>query len=297
MNNRKKIVFIINPISGVSGKINWITLATRMLAKDYDLEFKQTLYKGHACKLAQEAVNTKIAIVCAVGGDGTVNEIASALIGTDTALAILPLGSGNGLARELGISTLLPNRAIEIIRNGNIKKIDHGLVNGIPFFCTCGVGFDALISQKFAKRKRRGIFGYLMLIIKEYFKYNPQIISLHTKDKIITRKAFLVNCANTRQFGNNAYIAPKADFTDGLMNITIVKPVKMLNAIRLSMTLFDKRINSLNYTETFECDKVVLEIPEGAAFHYDGEPIELDRKVHVSIVKHDLNVIVPQSLL
>lgn len=291
---RKRILFIINPVSGTMGKLNWITLATRLLAKNFDLEFKQTQGRGHACKLAQDAVRDRVDIVCAVGGDGTVNEIASALIETDTVLAILPLGSGNGLARELRISTLLPNLALEVMRSGNVVDIDYGVLNNIPFFGTCGFGFDAKISYEFAKRKHRGVINYIKVVIKEYYRYVPKEVQLTINGQTITRKVFLINFANSRQFGNNAYIAPLASLTDGLINVTIVKPLRFREALRLSLALFDKRIHKLNSIETFTCEKAQLLMPKGAICHYDGEPIKLGEEAHIEIVKGGLKVLVPK---
>lgn len=131
---RNKILFIVNPKSGTLKKTNWIAMATKMLAQEFDLEFQYTTHRGHAHELAKNAVSESVPIVVAVGGDGTVNEIAGALVHTETALAILPLGSGNGLARDLGISTLLPFNAIETIKRGKTLKIDYGTANGVPFF-------------------------------------------------------------------------------------------------------------------------------------------------------------------
>lgn len=290
---RKKILFIINPKSGTLGKSNWIAMATKMLAQHFDLEFQYTTHRGHACELAQKAVARKIPIVAAVGGDGTVNEIASALIHSDTALAILPLGSGNGLARDLGISTLLPFSAVEAIKKGKTIQIDYGTANGVPFFCTCGVGFDAHISRIFATNKKRGFWNYLALTIREYFRYKPVEFSLEYDGKIIKKKAFIVNCANIQQLGNNAYIAPKANYTDGLLNITILRPFGFIGAIRIGTSLFFKQIDKIRYTETFECERLVLNIPSNTPFHYDGEAAQVPNRIEIEAVRLGLKVIIP----
>ncbi|HRS67910.1 MAG TPA: diacylglycerol kinase family lipid kinase [Paludibacteraceae bacterium] len=290
---RKKIVFIVNPKSGTLGKSNWIALSTKMLAKEFDLAFQYTTHRGHACELAQKAVAQKVPIVVAVGGDGTVNEIASALIHTSTALAILPLGSGNGLARDLGISPLLPFSAVEVIKKGKIKEIDYGTANGVPFFCTCGVGFDAHISRIFATNKKRGFWNYLILAIREYFRYKPIECTLEYDGKTEHRRAFIVNCANIQQLGNNAYIAPKADYTDGLLNITILKPFGLLGAIRLGTFLFLKQIDKIRYTETFACKEIVLNIPPNTPFHYDGEPAKVPNRIEIKAVNLGLKVVIP----
>ncbi len=290
---RKKIVFIVNPKSGTLGKTNWIAISTKMLAQEFDLEFQYTTHRGHACELAQKAAANKVAIVAAVGGDGTVNEIASALIHTDTALAILPLGSGNGLARDLGISTLLPFSAVEAIKKGKTIQIDYGTANGIPFFCTCGVGFDAHISRIFATNKKRGFWNYVILAIREYFRYKPVECTLEYDGKTEKKKAFIVNCANIQQLGNNAYIAPKANYTDGLLNVTILKPFGLIGAVRLGTFLFLRQIDKIKYAETFECERLVLNIPTDTPFHYDGEAAQVPNRIEIEAVKLGLKVIVP----
>ncbi|HPB84670.1 MAG TPA: diacylglycerol kinase family lipid kinase [Paludibacteraceae bacterium] len=290
---RNKILFIVNPKSGTLKKTNWIAMATKMLAQEFDLEFQYTTYRGHACELAQHAVSEGIPIIAAVGGDGTVNEIASALVHTDTALAILPLGSGNGLARDLGISTLLPFSAVEAIKHGKTMQIDYGQANGVPFFCTCGIGFDAHISQLFATNKKRGFWNYLYLCIREYFRYTPTKCTLEYEGKKVTKKAFVINCANIHQFGYNAYIAPHADFTDGRLNITIVKPFGFIGAIRLSVSLFLKQIDKIKYTETFDCERITFHLPPKTPFHCDGDAIPMPSMVTVEAIKQDLKVIIP----
>ena len=290
---RKKIVFIVNPKSGTLGKTNWIAISTKMLAQEFDLEFQYTTHRGHACELAQKAAANKVAIVAAVGGDGTVNEIASALIHSDTALAILPLGSGNGLARDLGISTLLPFSAVEAIKKGKTIQIDYGTANGVPFFCTCGVGFDAHISRIFATNKKRGFWNYVILAIREYFRYKPVECTLEYDGKTEKKKAFIVNCANIQQLGNNAYIAPKANYTDGLLNVTILKPFGLIGAVRLGTFLFLRQIDKIKYAETFECERLVLNIPTDTPFHYDGEAAKVPTRIEIEAVKLGLKVIVP----
>ncbi|MBP7965610.1 MAG: diacylglycerol kinase family lipid kinase [Paludibacteraceae bacterium] len=290
---RTKILFIVNPKSGTLGKSNWIAMATKMLAQKFDLEFQYTTHRGHACELAQKAVARNISIVAAVGGDGTVNEIASALIHTNTALAILPLGSGNGLARDLGISTLLPFSALEAIKKGKTIQIDYGTANNVPFFCTCGVGFDAHISRIFATNKKRGFWNYLVLTIREYFRYKPIEYTIEYDGKVENKRAFIINCANIQQLGNNAYIAPKANYTDGLLNVTILKPFGLIGAVRMGTLLFLKQIDKIKYTETFECQRLILHIPSNTPFHYDGEAAQVPNRLEIEAVRLGLKVIVP----
>jgi diacylglycerol kinase (ATP) len=291
---RQKILFIVNPKSGTLSKTNWISMATRMLAKDFDLEFKYTTHRGHACELAQQAAADRIPIVVAVGGDGTVNEIASSLVGTDTALAILPLGSGNGLARELGISTKIAPSAISCIKHLNFKQIDYGRVNDVPFFCTCGVGFDAQISYEITQRSRRGLWMYVSLCVKNYFHFSPLTCTFEHDGITDTRQAFMVNCANIRQFGFNAYIAPRADLSDGKLSVTVIKPFGILAALRLLMGLFTRRLDHMKkYVETFDCERVTITTPQKTPLHCDGDYIGLADHINVEIVPNALKVVTP----
>lgn len=175
---------------------------------------------GDATRLTTDAASKGYRAVIAAGGDGTVNEIATALCGTSTALGIIPVGSGNGLARHLGLP-LDVTEAIEVIAKDNIIDCDYGTANGRPFFCTFGVGFDAAVSEKFAHQKRRGKLSYIKSAISEYVSYNPQTYTISANGQILTQKAFIVACCNASQYGNNAYIAPTASITDGLLDITI----------------------------------------------------------------------------
>ncbi|MDE6000674.1 MAG: acylglycerol kinase family protein, partial [Bacteroidaceae bacterium] len=161
MAEKKTIQFIVNPISGTSGKRFVIKLIEEYLDKSRynDYTIVQTRWVGHATELAKEAARQGVDVVCAIGGDGTVNEVAGGLVHTQTALAIIPSGSGNGLARHLRIPTD-PLSAIKIINRGLVHTMDYGVVNGRPFFCTCGVGFDAFISQRFAESGKRGPVAY-----------------------------------------------------------------------------------------------------------------------------------------
>jgi diacylglycerol kinase family enzyme len=170
---KKKIVFIVNPISGAQQKSVILSQIERAIdTSKFDFEIVKTAYAGHATQIAKEAVSDGVDIVCAVGGDGTVNEAARALLHTNTALAIIPCGSGNGLARHLHIP-IDPIRAAELIGEGCVQDIDYGLVNEKPFFCVCGVGFDAHVSMKFAEAGRRGPITYVENVIKS-LKYAPR---------------------------------------------------------------------------------------------------------------------------
>ena len=171
---KQKILYLINPISGTQRKKGIALLAETLTNRDlYEVELSYTEYAGHATELTKAAVDRGIDVVVAVGGDGTVNEVGRALVHTDTALAIIPCGSGNGLARHLRIP-LSPRKAIDIINQGFVQALDYGTINDCPFFCTCGVGFDAFISQKFASAGKRGLLTYVENTLKSGLQYKPQ---------------------------------------------------------------------------------------------------------------------------
>ena len=230
--------------------------------------------------------------VVAIGGDGTINEIARSLVHTKTALGIIPCGSGNGLARHLQIP-MEPKKAIEIINGGIIDVIDYGKINDIPFFCTCGVGFDAFVSLKFAKAGRRGPLTYLEKTLLESLKYQPETYELETEDGTLKYKAFLIACGNASQYGNNAYIAPQATLTDGLLDVTILEPFTVLDVPTLSFQLFNKTIDQNSRIKTFRCQKLRIHRTQPGVVHFDGDPMMMGEDIEVKVFKEGLQVIIP----
>lgn len=231
--------------------------------------------------------------VVAIGGDGTINEIARSLVHTKTALGIIPCGSGNGLARHLQIS-MEPKKAIEIINEGIIDVIDYGKINEVPFFCTCGVGFDAFVSLKFAKAGRRGPLTYLEKTLLESLKYQPETYELETEDGTLKYKAFLIACGNASQYGNNAYIAPQAMLTDGLLDVTILEPFTVLDVPSLSFQLFNKTIDQNSHIKTFRCQTLRIHRTKPGVVHFDGDPMMMGENIDVKVIKEGLQVIIPR---
>lgn len=292
----KKIVFIVNPISGTANKRSVLRQIDRLLDKEkFEYQIVKTEYAGHATEIARAAANEGVDIVCAIGGDGTVNETARALVHTETALAIIPCGSGNGLARHLHIP-MDAIRAIKIINEVEPLPIDYGLINLHPFFCTCGVGFDAFISQKFATAGKRGPATYVENILKTALTYSPETYELDVEDENeehVKYKALLIACANASQYGNNAYIAPQASVRDGLMDVTIVEPFTVLEAPQLAILLFNGLIEDSNHIRTFRCKHLVIKRSKPGVIHYDGDPDESGETVDVSIVSKGLLCVCP----
>ena len=296
MNEQKRrIIFIINPISGTQNKDTVLHLIDEVIDKSkYSWTIEYTKNAGHAVEIAADAAKEGVDIVVAVGGDGTMNEVGRSLVDTQTALAILPFGSGNGLARHLQIP-MDPRQALEVINEGLIERIDYGKINGTTFFCTCGVGFDAFVSLKFAEAGKRGMLTYLEKMLQESLSYQPETYELETEDGKVRHKAFLIACANASQYGNNAYIAPHATITDGLLDVTILEPFTVLDIPSLAFQLFNKTIDQNSRIKTFKCRNLRIRRASSGVVHFDGDPMITGEGIHVEIIQNGLNVVVPQE--
>ena len=287
----KNIAFIVNPISGTKTKNRVAKLIRELL--DPQL-FAPTLvvteYAGHATQLAQQFALQEYYAVVAVGGDGTVNEVASGLLGSNTALGIIPNGSGNGFARHLDISTRM-NRAIEMLNSSEVIHVDYGLVNDIPFFSTFGVGFDAVVAHDFADSSR-GFKGYVQSIFKDLFQYKPESYHLEGEGVDLTTTAFLINFANAGQWGYDAYIAPKASVQDGWLDVAVVTEFPMTAAAGLALSLFTKDIDENLHMNTLRAKEITLTRENEGAVHIDGTPTQMGKELHVKIVEDGLKVLV-----
>lgn len=291
----KRITFIINPISGTKQKREIPGLIADIFhGSGIDPEIVYTERAGHATEIAAQKAKDGVDVVVAVGGDGTVNEVAKALVYTDTALGIVPCGSGNGLARHLGIP-MNRKKAISLFLTGGIETIDHGKINGDRlFFCSCGVGFDALVSWKFAHAAKRGLMTYCSIAFKENFKYKPETYTLKTDTgEEITDKAFVIACGNAAQYGNDAFIAPHASAQDGLLDITLIQPINVCNAVSLAYKLFAKKIDTHKKVHVLRCHKLTLIREKEGVMHFDGEPIMVPKNIDVEIVKGGLKAFLP----
>jgi len=296
MEKRKEIIFIVNPHSGTSGKEKILKLIDELLDRElFKWSVQYTERAGHAAEIARAASNKAVDIVCAIGGDGTVNETARAIVHTETALAIIPAGSGNGLARHLHIP-MDPKGAIGILNECNIHKMDYGLINDHPFFCTCGMGFDAFISMKFAEAGRRGPLTYIENVLANGLSYNPDTYDIFVDDKRVSEyKAFCIACANASQYGNNAYIAPEASVRDGLMDVTIIQPFTVIDAPQIAIQLFNGNLPNNSRIKTFQCKRLHVHRTRPAAIHYDGDPVETGTDIDIQIVPEGLICISPQD--
>ena len=295
MTEKKRIVFVVNPISGTQGKkaiLKWID--ERLDQSIYDYSIVKTEYAGHATQIAANAVQEKVDVVVAIGGDGTINEIARSLVHTNTALGIIPCGSGNGLARHLRIP-MEPKAAIEVLNRGHELCIDYGKINNIPFFCTCGVGFDAFISLKFADSGKRGLLTYLENTLHESLTYQPETYEIENEEGTMKYKAWLIACGNASQYGNDAYIAPQASLTDGLMDVTIMEPFTVLDVPSLSFQLFNKTIDQNSRVKTMRAKKIKIHRVNDGVMHFDGDPLMAGKELEVEIVPAGLRVIASEK--
>lgn len=292
MTDKKSIVFILNPVSGSHGKEDVPGIIDETLDKDiFDCQIRLTEYAGHAAEIARECVAENIDVVVAVGGDGTVNEVARSLAHSDTALGIIPCGSGNGLASHLCIPMDI-RKAIGIINRCKIEPLDYGIINDMPFFCTCGMGFDAFISLKFAEAGKRGPITYVENVLKEGLKYKPETYEVEDETGAKKYKAFLIACANASQYGNNAYIAPKATMTDGLMDVIIMEPFDVFDAPQISLDLLNKTLNKNSKIKTFRAKRIHIHRSKPGAIHYDGDPIMTGSDIDVHIEEKGIKIVI-----
>ena len=291
MEEKKRIVFILNPISGTHSKKEIPGLIDKLLDKEqFDYELRLTEYAGHAAEIAKESAAEGIDVVVAIGGDGTVNEVARSLVHTETALGIIPCGSGNGLARHLCLPLDIKS-AIQIINACRIDDFDYGVINGLPFFCTCGMGFDAFISLKFAEAGKRGPITYVENVLKEGLNYRPETYEVEDEMGAKRYKAFLIACANASQYGNNAYIAPGATMKDGMMDVIIMEPFDTLEAPQIAADLFMKTLTNNSKIKTFRTKSLRIHRETEGAIHYDGDPIMTGKDVDVHIEHMGIKIV------
>jgi len=286
-----KIVAIINPIAGTNAKDGIARRLIEILKPGNDLEVSYSTYAGHGSLIAQRAVDAGADIVVAVGGDGTVNEVAATVAGTPTALGIVPVGSGNGLGRHLHLP-MNAERAIKVIAQGNIQSFDYCTANGRPFFCTCGVGFDAAVSDAFAQGDTRGFVTYLRTAVTEYQRYRSKHYTITIDGQSMSERAFVIACCNASQYGNNAYIAPRASMQDGLIDVTVIHPFNIAEAALLGARLFTRQLESDSHVSIYRGHKITIERPEADVIHIDGDPWQTDALVEVACVENSLRICV-----
>lgn len=291
-----KARLIINPISGTRSKAGLDGYVRETLCPiGWDVEVVYTQCHGDATRLAAEAVELGYDAVLAAGGDGTINETAAALCGSPTILGIIPCGSGNGLARHLGIPIDV-REGLKVILENHPMPIDYATVNERKFFCTFGVGFDAAVSAAFARKKTRGKLTYIQSTFETYAHYEPEYYTISANGKVLTKKAFLVAVCNASQYGNNAYIAPHAAIDDGLLDVTIIHAGNLFTTAIVGVDMLTGMIEKNVLIQTFRTPHLVIEREKKGVAHLDGEPMDIEQRLDIDCHHHALNVFTPRHV-
>ena len=294
---KKKIIFIVNPISGHHNKNHFPNLVESSIDKNkYDYTIVFTEYANHATELTMKAIEDGYEYIAAVGGDGTINEVAKCMIGKEQTLVIIPFGSGNGLARHLGLPFKVEKLIKDVINNGRRYKIDTATMNGVPFISLAGIGFDAMIADYFAKDENRGFLTYAKLITEKYPNYRQKEYTLIMDDKTtIECKPFFVTFANSSQFGYNAEISPKASVQDGLLDVCIFKKPNILEVPIVATYFLAKQIDKSNFIDIYKAKKIQVIRKVDEVANVDGEPVEMSKDIIVEIKPLSLNVLLQNN--
>ena len=291
----QKVRFIANPYSGAVRKRNLPTLLELYLDDDmfqYDLCY--TKYAGHAIELTREAVAAGCNMVVACGGDGSVNEVASQLVGTNVALGILPCGSGNGFAMHLGVGRDVV-KAIQFLNNGIPITIDTCRMNDRPFVNLSGIGFDAVVAERLHGSKLRGFKAYFKYTLEEVFKYKMLPIEMTVDGQKMERTCLLVEVANAPIYGYGFSIVPPAKFNDGKLEVLLVKATPKWRYLFSMWRFFNNSFHKSSLVECFTGKNILIKPFRKTAVHVDGEGFGLDGEVVYSILPNSLKVMCPKA--
>lgn len=294
---KEKILFIVNPISGHHDKSKFPSIVDELIDKDkYDYTITLTEYGGHAAELTKQAIENQYDIIVAVGGDGTINEVATNMIGAKQTFAIVPYGSGNGLARHLHLP-LKPKKVITDVINKGVKaKIDTATMNGVPFVSIAGVGFDAIIADFFAKDPNRGFKTYFKLVTEKYFKFKPEKYHLILNDnEEIDCEPLFISFANSNQFGFNAAVSPHASLNDGLLDVCIFKKPSVIQVPYVAERLLTQHIDKTHFVEIHKANKIQVIREKEEIANIDGEAVMMPEKLEISINPLSLNILLPPT--
>lgn len=288
---KKHIVFIINPISGGKVKVKIPQLIGKYIDRDqYNAHFVFTTHVGHGAQLAEEAAKHNVDVIVAVGGDGTINEVATKVMQHGKILGIIPFGSGNGLARFLKIPRT-PKKAIKLLNMGKPLAIDVAKLNSRYFFNVAGMGFDAHLSHAFANNKTRGLKGYVEMGLKEIAAYQPQTYRLEIDGVQYRREAFAISVANSSQYGNNVYISPGSSVTDGLLEVCIIKPFPLYKLPVLAYQMVTGGTHQSAMVEIITGKNIKIVRQSNSPVHVDGEPVHMERDIDIQVFPAALNII------
>jgi len=282
---KKKIIFIVNPISGGRKGSELSAIISEYVDKlKFDFEIRLTERAGHAEEISRQSVKEGVDFIVAVGGDGTINEVASEMIGSQSILGIIPRGSGNGLARHLGIPRSV-TKAINLINTTNTTKIDTASVNGRSFISIAGVGFDALVAKYFADSKRRGFLAYFRIIAEQYHNYRPKKYTLDFGNGKVMKKE--------NQFGFNTSIAPNAKLNDGKLDICVVTKPFLVEVPLIANLLLLRKINLSPHVEIIPANSLTIIQPKNNVVNIDGEAVKLGKELKIEVNPLSLNIIIP----
>ncbi len=291
----EKIFFIVNKYSGkgyqseVEGQV-----INACAAAGVEARLEYTRARGHATELAYDAHTEGYTRVFAMGGDGTVNEAARALVHTSVALGIIPMGSGNGLARHLHVPLSIHD-ALRQLTQFKTMSIDTLRINGSLSVNVSGIGFDAHVATQFGKDGVRGLLGYSKLVLGDFMKYAEFEVTGVVDDSEVRHNAFMVALANASQFGHNALVAPDASVSDGMMDVCFIKRVPVLEAIPFLTKLFRGKISQSRFVTLIKAKRLVVSLSTPQPVHLDGEPQPPTTRVEVELVPDSLKVVVPNT--
>ncbi len=292
MTKARKIVVVVNPIAG--GREDRKKVAemaeARFRARGDDVTVSFTGKRGDATEFGRQAVESAADFVVAIGGDGTINEVATALVGSETALAVVPRGSGNGFARSLAIPHSV-DAACALVEDVNVRRIDVGKLNERLFFLIAGVGFDAMVGKRFDEHHKRGPLPYFYLGVREFFRYEPQRVRLVLDGRSLDITPFIIAVANGQQYGNNAKIAPHAKLNDGMFDICVVYPPTVRQLLSVFPKLFRGRMHEFKQAEFFKTDSLLIERENADYVNIDGESVPESATLKISILPHSLRVV------
>lgn len=285
----RKIMFVLNPKAGRVGKGN----IRRLIETDFPqpgFSICETTSVQDLESLKKKLLREQFTDVIACGGDGTANKVAAIASALNLTFGVLPLGSGNGLARSVGMEMDL-KKALQQLAVGKWKKVDVGVLNGMPFFCAAGIGFDAHISRLFENARRRGVLGYILLMLREFFFYKSGTYIFQFNGISITRKSFLAGICNSSQYGNGFHIAPGASMEDGRLNLAILRPFPRLFAPYIIWKAFRAKINKTRWMEIHQVDCCTIHFKGKGWVHLDGEPVQSESTMQISIRPASLKII------
>jgi len=293
----KKVLFIVNKFSGSK---YFSDLEQKIIAAceraDVEASISFTEHRGHATELAAAAVkSSNFSAIVAVGGDGTVNEVATGMLKSAVPMGIVPKGSGNGLARHLGIPMDIP-QSLEILFKSQLIDIDTFRLNGKLSLNVSGIGFDGHVANLFGKEKKRGLPGYAKVTLSEFLQFREFDAQVVMGERTENRKTFIIAIANSSQYGNNARIAPAASVCDGILHICFLKKVPPYR-LDFLYSFFSGTVGQNQYCEIMETKEMKILLDRPMAFHIDGEPCGSSEEFHVMIEPRSLKMLVPPSSL